>query len=1036
MGTSNQKTRYVRFGVYQLDLRARELRRSGVKVRVPDQSIQVLAMLLERPGDLVTRAEVLEKLWPNGTIVEFDHSINAAVKRLRQALEDSVESPLYIETLPRLGYRFVGSVERTPAEDPLPAAKLEAVADEREGGIVGPYRIKKKIGGGGMGVVYQAEDTRLGRIVALKFLPDVFSDDQASLDRFEREGHAISALNHPNICTLYDVGQTDGHPFLAMEFLEGRTLLQLISAGPLPSDTILDIGIQIADALDAAHAKGIVHRDIKPSNIFVTARGPAKIMDFGLAKLAPHQANFLREQSHIEEARTNPGSPMGTAAYMSPEQARGGEIDPRTDLFSLGVVLYEMATGQQPFQGETIAVVFDAILNRNPPSPRHLRPDLPAGLELIIHKSLEKIREVRCQTASEVRADLQRLKRDVTSGTSAPAVSYAQSNSARQVTASGLKIDPTITPRRSPKLLIATGITLALAAGAGVFWFVTRPAETPLTFNQRRLTANPDDLPVENSAISPDGKYLGYSDRRGVYIQLLGTGEIQTMPVPAGFQAAQDTWKFAGWYPESTRFLASLGVLGRPPSLWSTPILGGAPKRLVEGTDSATASPDGSSIAYLEGLNGEAYREIWLMGPHGESPRKVLAAERQAQLSNIQWSPAGDRISFLDSDQTGLFLDSCDRNGSARTRILADSQLINCDWTEPERIICSRWVEGSPVLASNLWELKVDSKTGTLRGKPRRLTNWSGFAVSGMSATSDGKHLAFLRMTYYQPIYSADLANGGKLLLKPHRLTADEYVNMATGWTADSREIIFTSNRGGTLGIYRQALDAVVPQIVIASPAMDVSVAHLSPDGSSIVFDAAPHKVPPLPASQLYRIAVDGGAAQLLFEAREIANLDCTGKGANLCIYSSRSLDGREMIFRSFDPTGGDKGKEVARTVTEGGHDWMLSPDGSQIAFLKSLGNPVQVQFISLRGGEPRILQVPGVYAGGLAWASDGQGVLMGTEGANSVTLLRMDLKGGVQPIWQQSHRGLIAGLPSPNGRHIALGFNQGNNTVWLIDNF
>jgi serine/threonine protein kinase/Tol biopolymer transport system component len=1034
VGTPNQ-SRYLRFGAFQLDLRARELRRNGIKVRVPDQSIQVLAMLLERPGDLVTRAEVLEKLWPNGTIVEFDHSINAAVKRLRQALEDSVDAPLYIETLPRLGYRFIGSVEHTPAEDLLPADKIEVVADEREGDIVSHYRLKKKIGGGGMGVVYQAEDTRLGRIVALKFLPDVFSDNQTSLDRFEREGHAISALNHPNICTLYDVGQTDGHPFLAMEFLEGQTLLQLIAAGPLTSDQILDIGIQIADALDAAHAKGIVHRDIKPSNIFVTSHGPVKIMDFGLAKLAPERAGLLRKNSEIEDPKTTPGSPIGTVAYMSPEQARGEKIDARTDLFSFGVVLYEMATGQRPFQGETTAVVFDAILNRAPPSLLHLRPDLPAGLEPIIHKSLEKIREVRFQTASEIRADLKRLKRDITSGISAPGLSSGQLNSGTQVQASFLKIDSTTTSRRTRRLIIAGGITLALAASAGVFWFVARPPDLPQPFNQRRLTANPDDLPVDNAAISPDGNYLGYSDQRGIYVQLLGTGEIQSMPVPAGFQAAHDTWKFVGWYPESTRFVASLGVPDRGVSLWSTPILGGAPTKLAEGAGSGAVSPDGSSIAYLKQPIDEAWREIWLMGPRGESPHRILTAANQAELFNVKWSPTGNRIAYQYIDQTGRFLDSCDRNGLAKTRILADRQLTNCDWTGPGRIVCSLFAEGSTVLASNLWELKVDSKTGSLQGKPHRLTNWSGFAVSGMSATSDGRHLAFLRMTYYQPIFAADLANGGKLLLNPHRLTADEYVNMATGWTADSREIIFTSNRGGTLGIYKQALDASTPQIISASPAMDVSVARLSPDGSWIVFNAAPHKVSPAPPSQLYRIAVDGGAAQLLFGAKEITNLDCTGKSANLCIYSSASEDRRELIFTAFDPIAG-KGKEVARVATEGDHDWMLSPDGSQIAFLKSPGNPIQVQFISLRGGETRTMQVPGVSSGGLSWASDGQGVLMGTEVSNSVTLLRVDLKGNAQPIWQRPGNGVIAGLPSPDGRHIALGFNAGSKNVWLIDNF
>jgi serine/threonine protein kinase len=521
MGGFN-RSRYQCFGAFQLDRRARELRRHGVKVRVPDQSIQVLSMLLEHPGELVTREEVHQKLWPNGTIVEFDHSINAAIKRLRQALEDSAESPRYIETLPRMGYRFIGSVEQEPAEVDVAPSEPEPRPGEREGDVVSHYRIQEKIGDGGMGVVYKAEDTRLGRIVALKFLPDVFSDDKASLDRFQREGYAVSALNHPNICTLYDVGQAAGHPFLAMEFLEGQTLLQLIAAGVLTSDKIIDLGIQVADALDAAHVKGIVHRDIKPSNIFVTARGLAKIMDFGLAKLAPGHASFSPKIAGRDELQTNPGSPMGTVAYMSPEQARGEEIDAQSDLFSFGVVLYEMATGQRPFRGETTAVIFDAILNKTPIPPAQIRPDLPAELEFIIYKALEKDRDVRCQTASELRADLNRLKRGTASGKLAMAPSRRLA-------------------KRRLRPLVAGIVALVLVAGAGLTWFVARTPETPQPFNQRRLTANPDDLPVDKAAISADGKYLGYSDRRGLYLQLIGAGETQTMPLPPGFQPGRDT---------------------------------------------------------------------------------------------------------------------------------------------------------------------------------------------------------------------------------------------------------------------------------------------------------------------------------------------------------------------------------------------------------------------------------------------------------------------------------------------------------------
>ncbi len=427
----------ARFEGFELDLRSGELHREdGTTISLPDQPLRILIALLERPREVVLRDEIRKRLWPNDTIVEFEHSISAAMNRLRQALGDSSDEPRYIETLPRKGYRWKVSVQwvESPIE-PIRQGELDATAragTPAVGNLIGKkvshYRVLELLGGGGMGIVFKAEDLRLGRRVALKFLPEELADDAIALDRFEREARAASALNHPNICTIYEIEDHERQPFIVMELLEGETLRELIDPTAarvrLPLEIVLDLAVQIADGLDAAHGKGIIHRDIKPANIFVTTRGQAKILDFGLAKLATDLTGLefgsALGTGNPDESRTSEagsqhahemsvsrtGVEMGTAGYMSPEQVRGETVDKRTDLFSFGLVLYEMVSGQRAFSAETAPIVRNSILEQKPRPIRELNPDISPGLEVIMNRALEKDRERRYQSASEIRKAL------------------------------------------------------------------------------------------------------------------------------------------------------------------------------------------------------------------------------------------------------------------------------------------------------------------------------------------------------------------------------------------------------------------------------------------------------------------------------------------------------------------------------------------------------------------------------------------------------------------------------------------------------
>jgi eukaryotic-like serine/threonine-protein kinase len=454
---------------------------------------------------------------------------------------------------------------------------------EMIGQTISHYRIVEKVGGGGMGVVYKAEDTELGRFVALKFLPENLAQDPQALERFRREARAASALNHPSICTIYEIGKHGDQSFIAMEYLEGLTLKHRIGGKPLEIEAVLSLGIEIADALDAAHSTGIVHRDIKPTNIFVTKRGNAKILDFGLAKVVPALSDIggaaaaAASTLTVEESLTSPGQAVGTVAYMSPEQVRAKELDSRTDLFSFGAVLYEMATGTLPFRGESSGVIFKAILDATPTPPVRLNPDLPPLLEHIISKALEKDQKLRYQSAAEMRTDLQRLKRDTELGRTAL---------------------PTPT-RRSSMRLISVGALVVMLLGAaaiGLYRYLGRGTPAgPTAWQQLTFFTDSAVYPT----ISPDGRVMAFIRGDDTFF---GAGEIYVKLLPSGeaVQLTHDSFlKLApAFSPDGSRI--AYGTFGQSWDTWEVPVLGGQPRVTLRNASSLTWIDGGKNLLFSE----------------------------------------------------------------------------------------------------------------------------------------------------------------------------------------------------------------------------------------------------------------------------------------------------------------------------------------------------------------------------------------------------------------------------------------------------
>ncbi len=849
------------------------------------------------------------------------------------------------------------------------------------GQTISHYRIVDKLGGGGMGIVYKAEDTELGRFVALKFLPPEVARDTGVLERFRREARSASALNHPNICTIYEIGQHQGQPFIAMEFLDGVTLKHRITGRPLETEALLDIAIQLTDALDAAHSQGIVHRDIKPANIFITKRGQAKILDFGLAKVTQRAADAVAVGATAvtgvgEEHLTSPGSTLGTVAYMSPEQVRGKELDARTDLFSFGVVLYEMATGALPFRGDTSGVIFNAILEHAAAPPMRINPDLPPKLDEIISKALEKDRNLRYQHASDMRADLQRLKRDTDSSRRVAVVTSDIPAAAAPVAASpphASSSSVAIAVAKKHKLGVVAGaifgVIVLAAAGVGVYTLLHRAA--PMPFQNFTVTQVTNSGKAARAAISPDGRYvLSVKDDNGLqslWLRNVPTGsDTQVIPASASF------YESLAFSPDGNYiyFRRAGNAVHTEFDLYRAPVLGGSPQRVVRDIDSDISfSPDGWRIVFCRGNDPELGKYRLLTTALDGSDEKILQIGPVANLTHfVAWSPSGNEIASALFRPVEAFggIDVFDV-GKSKSRHLAvfkDKQPQELKWTpDGSGLFVDYTRKGPDIFRSQIGFLP---STGAGIQPITRDTN----SYETLTSSADGKTLATVQTKTSRTLFI--LAGVANQPPQATTLPSTSQEVTAFSWTADGDLIAAGGGR-----LWRMKPDGTTPAQVLADP--NSSIGGVMACGTRyFVFGWGFHDGNVI---NIWRVNTDGTGAVRLSSGKTDVAPACSPNSKwvyYLDVIAQRLM--RVPMDASTQPEPVASGMNLPGFPAGVGMDF--SADGKTLAYVFEVVNADTQQpeeklvLLDLESPKtPRILSVSAHISGGVQFTSDGKAV-------------------------------------------------------------